>query len=117
MAILPLLTTSPPDALWQRRLRRSVRLYLALQEPDVDAIMAEARLRLVERHLMWHLLHGQPATLGTYIGAQRQVQLAQEALLLSVVEVAAIRQEWSAEQAIAPVPWVAPLAGGWLPTV
>jgi hypothetical protein len=104
-------------ALWQFRLRRSVRLYLALDDPSMNPNAVEARLRLVERQLMRHLLHGQPPTLMATAKAQHYVQRAQEALLANEADVRAILAEWSAEQAVDPLRWAVQQAGGWLPDV
>ena len=110
-------TSSPADAIWQHRLRRSVRLHLALHDPNLDTVAVEARLRLVERHLVRHLLRGQPLTLIATAKANRAVQLAQEALLKSELEIAAILEEWPAQRAIEPLRWAVQYAGGWLPAV
>jgi hypothetical protein len=98
---------SQEDALWQSRLRRSVRLHLVLSEPLVDELVAEARLRLVERQLLLHLLHGeQPTPLATS-KAHFIVQQAQMALLTCSLEVRAIRAEWPAGRALNPLRWAA----------
>lgn len=104
-------------ALWQFRLRRSVRLYLALDDSSMNPQAVEARLRLVERQLVRHLLHGQPPTLVATAQAQHYVQLAQETLLASEADVQTILAEWSAEQAVNPLRWAVQQAGGWLPEV
>jgi hypothetical protein len=97
---------SQQDILWQSRLRRSVRLQLALSEPHVDALEAEARLQLVERQLLLHLLHGaRPTPLATS-KAHFMVQQAQTALLTDLREVAAIRAEWPIGRALNPLRWL-----------
>jgi hypothetical protein len=98
---------SQQDMLWQSRLRRSVRLHLALSEPHVDALEAEARLRLVERQLLLHLLHGERPTPLATSKAHFIVQQAQTALLTNLREVAAIRAEWPSSRALNPLRWTA----------
>jgi hypothetical protein len=95
------------NALWQARLRRSVRLSLALSEPDVDTLQVEDRLRLVERYLLHHLLPGGPLTLSNAARAQFLVRHAQFALLASPADVAAILQEWPLLKALDPLRWQA----------
>lgn len=114
MTTFPLPVPLSADTSW---LRRSVRLYLALNDPDVDALMAEARLRLVERHLIGHLLHGQPPTGLALANAQQQLRQAQVALFSSKTELAAIMQEWSAQQAVEPLRWPVQRTGSWLHAV
>lgn len=95
------------DTLWQSRLRRSVRLHLALSEPLVDVLVAEARLHLVERQLRLHLLRGaRPTPLATS-KAHFMVQQAQTALLTCSREVRAIRIEWPVGRALNPLRWAA----------
>lgn len=98
---------SQQDILWQSRLRRSVRLHLALSEPHVDALEAEARLHLVERQLLRHLLHGERPTPLATSKAHFLVQYAQTALLTNQHEVAAIQAEWPAGRALNPLRWAA----------
>ena len=91
--------------LWKFRLRRSVRLLLALGEPEVSQ-QSEARLRLVERQLLMHLLRarpGQPPLVSSLPQARAIVELAQTALLSSEAMVLAILAEFTANQAINPV--------------
>jgi len=95
------------DALWQSRLRRSVRLHLALSEPLVDALEAEARLRLVERQLLLHLLRGERPTPLATSKAHFVVQQAQTTLLTCSLEVRAIRAEWPVGRALNPLRWAA----------
>jgi len=95
------------DDLWQSRLRRSVRLHLALSEPHVDKLEAEARLRLVERQLRLHLLHRERPTPLATSKAHFKVQRAQTALLTCSQEVAAIRAEWPVARALNPLWWAA----------
>ena len=90
-------------ALWQSRLRRSARLYLAMNEPTVQPLEVEARLRLVERQLLQHLLRAEPGTqplASSMQEAQAIVEAAQTALLKSKAEIAALLSEFSAAQAI-----------------
>ena len=98
---------SQQDTLWQSRLRRSVRLHLALSEPHIDTLEAEARLRLVERQLLLHLLRGQQPTPLATSKAHFRVQQAQTALLTCSREVVAIRAEWPAGRALNPLRWAA----------
>ena len=95
------------DDLWQSRLRRSVRLHLALSEPHVDKLEAEARLRLVERQLLLHLLRGERPTPLATSKAHFRVQQVQTALLTCSQEVAAIRAEWPVARALNPLRWAA----------
>lgn len=94
-----------------------MRLHLALDDPAMEPAAVEARLRLVERQLVRHLLRAQPPTLIATAKAYHEVMLAQEALLTSATELTAIMQEWSAERAVDPLRWTAQHAGGWLPTI
>jgi hypothetical protein len=99
------LPSSQHDMLWQSRLRRSVRLQLALSEPHVDILEAEARLRLVERQLLLHLLRGERPTPLATSKAHFMVQQAQTVLLTDLREVAAIRAEWPSSRALNPLRW------------
>lgn len=99
--------SSQQDTLWQSRLRRSVRLHLALSEPHVDTLEAEARLRLVERQLLLHLLHGERPTPLATSKAHFMVQRAQTDLLTCSQQVAAIRAEWPVARALNPLRWAA----------
>ena len=83
----------------------------------MEPAAVEARLRLVERQLVRHLLRGQSPTLVATARAYHQVLLAQEALLTSETEFAAIVHEWSAERAVDALRWTTQQAGGWLPTL
>jgi hypothetical protein len=98
---------SQANGLWQSRLRRSVRLHLALSEPLVDTLEAEARLRLVERQLLLHLLCGERPTPLATSKAHFMVQRAQTTLLTCSQEVAAIRAEWPVARALNPLRWSA----------
>jgi hypothetical protein len=92
-------------ALWQSRLRRSARLFLALGEPGVKPLEIEARLRLVERQLVRHLLRaapGQRPIAVSVAGARTIIEAAQAALLESETEIEQLLQELSAHQAINP---------------
>jgi hypothetical protein len=95
------------DGLWQSRLRRSVRLHLALGEPLVDTLEAEARLHLVERQLRLHLLRGEWSTPLAKSKVHFMVQQAQTTLLTCLQEVAAIRDEWPVARALNPLRWAA----------
>jgi hypothetical protein len=99
--------SSQQDTLWQSRLRRSVRLHMALSEPHVDILVAEARLRLVERQLRLQLLRGERLTPLATSKAHFRVQQAQTALLTNLREVAAIRVEWPVARALQPLRWAA----------
>ena len=88
---------------WKRELRRSVRLLLALGEPDAPQLLVEARLRLVERHLWEALLHAPPSQqplAATLQQAKDMVSIAQTALISSEAMVEAILAEFSTEQAV-----------------
>jgi hypothetical protein len=84
-----------------------VRLYLALNEAGVEPLEAEARLHLVERQLVLHLLQGGPPTPSAVSKAHFLVQHAQTALLTSSAEVSAILHEWYLLRALQPLRWAA----------
>lgn len=90
------------SARWNRWLRRSVRLYLALEEPSVNVRLIEDQLILTEWQLMRHLVDGELPTPSLTKQAQSIVQMAQANLLSSEVEVQTLRREMSAEQAVHP---------------
>ena len=90
------------SARWNRWLRRSVRLYLALEEPSVNVRLIEDQLILTEWQLMRHLVDGELPTPSLTKQAQSIVQMAQANLLSSEVEVQTLRSEMSAEQAVHP---------------
>lgn len=90
-------------SLWQSRLRRSARLYLAMNDPSVQPLQVEARLRLVERKLLHQLLRaksGARPLASTLQGARAIMEAAQTALLKSETEVAALLAELSAAEAV-----------------
>ena len=102
----PLNTARATSALWKFRLRRSVRLLLALGEPWAQALEVEARLRLVERQLLQHLLQPQAGQLALEPSppeAHAIVELAQSTLLGSEAMVRAILTEFSVLRAVHPV--------------
>lgn len=94
-------------ATWHCRLRRSARLYLAMSDPAAPPLEVEARLRLVERHLLRHLLRaapGQCPLAASLPEARAIVEAAQAALLTSAAAVGALLRELSVAQAISPTP-------------
>ena len=94
------------SALWQNLLRRSVRLHLALREPEADALEVEAHLQLVEFQLMRHLVLGEPTPEAT-AQAQAVLTTAQAMLLSSTKETTRLVRELSAKQAATPLLWAA----------
>jgi hypothetical protein len=90
------------NARWMRWLRRSVRLYLALDEPSVDKRLVKDQLVLVEWQLMRHLVDGDVPTMAVTAQARDIVDMAQADLLGLESEVRALRQEMSATQAVSP---------------
>lgn len=102
----PLTVARAAGALWQFRLRRSVRLRLVLQEPWARDRSVDVRLRLVERQLLLHLLRprpGQQPLAMTPARAQLIIERAQHAMLNSEAMVAAILAEFSLQRAVQPV--------------
>jgi len=102
----PLNVARATDALWKFRLRRSVRLLLALSENGVQQQQVEARLRLVERHLLKYLLlakPGKPPLVTSFPRARAIVETAQVVLLGSEAMVEALLLEFTSRQAINPV--------------
>lgn len=90
------------SARWMRWLRRSVRLYLALDEPSVDRRLVKDQLVLVEWQLVRHLVDGDVPTTAVTTQARDIVDMAQADLLGSESEVKALRREMSATQAVCP---------------
>lgn len=90
------------SARWMRWLRRSVRLYLALDEPAVDKRMVKDQLVLVEWQLVRHLVDGDEPTPAITTQARDIVDMAQADLLGTESEVKALRREMSATQAVSP---------------
>ena len=90
------------SARWNRWLRRSVRLYLALDEPSVDTRLVEDQLLLTEWQLMRHIVNGELPTHLLTDQAQSIMQMAQAELLSSEIEVRKLRHEMSAKQAVYP---------------
>jgi hypothetical protein len=97
------------NARWLRWLRRSVRLYLALDEPAVDKRMVKDQLVLVEWQLVRHLVDGDMPTTAVTTQARDIVDMAQADLLGSETEVTALRREMTATQAVRP--WHRPCQG------
>jgi hypothetical protein len=87
---------------WNRWLRRSVRLYLALDEPQVNKRLIEDELLLIQWKLVRHIVDGDAPTRLLTQQAQDIVEMAQAGLLGSEVEVRDLRREMSAEQAVHP---------------
>ncbi|GAB3573170.1 hypothetical protein [Hymenobacter daeguensis] len=90
------------SAHWMRWLRRSVRLYLALDEPLVDKQLVQDQLVLVEWQLVRHLVDGDMPTMAVTTQARDIVDMAQANLLGSETEVSTLRREMSATQAMSP---------------
>lgn len=93
-------------ALWKFRLRRSVRLLLALGEPGARALEVESRLRLVEHQLQLQLLRPRPGQLPLVSSVPRAraiIELAQSTLLSSEAMVTAILAEFSTLKAVNPL--------------
>lgn len=93
------------SVLWQNLLRRSVRLYVALGEPDSNTLEVEARLRLIEFQLMRHLLQGDAPSPVATAQAQAIIESAQTKFLSSEAELAELLGELSAQQAATPLLW------------
>lgn len=87
---------------WHRWLRRSVRLYLALDEPQVNIRLVEDQLLLTEWQLVRHIMDGELPTQALTRQARSIVEMAQSDLLACEVEVRSLRCEMSAEQALHP---------------
>jgi hypothetical protein len=66
---------------WQRGLRRSIRLYLALEEPGYNEAEVEAGLGLIEQELIWYLLGDAHASEQARAQAQGVLESAQIELL------------------------------------
>lgn len=78
---------------WQRLLRRSVRLYLALEEPAYNPLEVEASLQLVEWQLRWHLLGEEPASAEAQAQVLGFIESAQAELLHERFEIADLLRE------------------------
>ena len=90
------------SARWMRWLRRSVRLYLALDEPLTNKRLVKDQLVLVEWQLVRHLVDGDVPTTDVTTQARDIVDMAQADLLGTETEVKALRREMSADQAVSP---------------
>lgn len=90
--------------LWQRWLRYSVRLYLALGEPGTNTRLAEIHLRLAERRLLNELRqHRQPSP-EEIIRTRAILEREQATLLGNEVEVVTLLEEFPAEEAVQHLP-------------
>ena len=90
--------------LWQRWLRYSVRLYLALGEPGINTRLAEIHLRLAERRLMNELRqHRQPSP-AEIARARAILEREQATLLGNETEVVTLLEEISTEEAVQHLP-------------
>jgi hypothetical protein len=78
---------------WQRCLRRSVRLYLALGEPDYNQLEVEAALRLIELEMSWYLLGDEHASAFAQAQVQGLLESAQAELLNNRAEIQALLRE------------------------
>lgn len=85
---------------WQGLLHQSVRLYLALDEPNVQRAQAEDALCVVQGQMVWHLLGDQELTLAHAQEAWNIVNTAQTQLLDCAPEVVATRHACSAAQSL-----------------
>ncbi|TDN39383.1 hypothetical protein E4631_14960 [Hymenobacter sp. UV11] len=100
------------SAFWQKCLRRSVRLYLALNDPRLDGLAVEADLRLIEREMHWYLQQRLPATTDALEESQAIVEAAQSALLRNECDVAALLAEVPVAQYASAAPAPEPQATG-----
>jgi hypothetical protein len=98
--------------LWRSWLRRSVRLYLCLDEPGVSQHLVRNALKVLEWQLMNHLLAQQPGSPAATEQARSILSAAQAELLGSAPDVAQLQREMSAQQAICPWPFAALAAQG-----
>ncbi len=89
----PTYFTRASASYWQRWLRRSVRLYLALEEPAYNPLEVEASLQLVEWQLRWHLLGEEPASAEAQAQVLALIESAQAELLHERFEVADLLRE------------------------
>jgi hypothetical protein len=90
------------DAHWHRWLLRSIRLYLALDEPLVDAQQVQDALRLVEWQLVRHLVSEPVPTPTATEQAREIVAMAQANFLSCDCDVVLLCEQMSAEQALHP---------------
>lgn len=97
---------------WQKCLRRSVRLYLALNDPRLDGLAVEADLRLIEREMYWYLQQRLPTTTDALQESQAIVEAAQSALLRNECDVAALLAEVPLAQYASAAPAAEPQATG-----
>jgi hypothetical protein len=102
---------------WQRELRQSVRLLLALTEPGLNTNVLHAALCLVEDELRRLLLTSHPATTDSpqaAAAAARVVHRAQQDLLARGPEHEALRRELPVTEFILPLRRTCrPPATGW----
>lgn len=78
---------------WQNQLRHSVRLYLAMGSPQVNAQELETHLRQTEEELIHYLLESSVPTAAAMARAQSILDMAQTALLNSEEEVQRLLHE------------------------
>lgn len=90
--------------LWQRWLRYSVRLYLALGEPGVNVHRAETHLRLAERKLLNDLCQHKHSAPTEPAQARAILEHEQAKLLSCDADVEILLAELSAEEAVQHLP-------------
>lgn len=93
------------SVLWQNLLRRSVRLYVALDEPGSNTLEVDAHLRLIEFQLMRRLLQGDASSPAATAQALAIIESAQVKFLSSQTELSELLGELSAQQAATPLLW------------
>ena len=92
--VLPGLAT---NSTWQRQLRQSVRLYLALGCQPLNAQELETHLQSTEEELVQHLLQSAPPTADAIHHARVVLDMAQNRILQSEEEVQQLLQELVAD--------------------
>lgn len=90
---LPSFTQHATFSCWQRQLRQSVRLYLALGSQPVNPAELEALLQSTEQELVDYLLQGRRPSAESVAQARHLVDLAQHRLLNSETDVEQLLSE------------------------
>ncbi len=95
---LPSFITHSTLSCWQRQLRQSVRLYLALGSQPVNPAELEALLQSTEQELVDYLLQGPRPSAESVAQARHLVDLAQHRLLNSDTDVQQLLSEVLADK-------------------
>lgn len=88
-----LFSLNPAASCWQRQLRHSVRLYLALGSQPVNPTELELLLKSTEQELVDYLLQGDRPSAESVAQARHIVDLAQHRLLNSEADVEQLLRE------------------------